>query len=166
MLLLSCTSFIYSMNNEYVPRIYMEQARATMFDQVPQAKTEQGLKLAYGYYVQLLYRHEMVPELTFMEADSFCNNARVVYPEITGMIKRFYNCVIEKAFSVPEKSTAVAQALNAAAASGLDRSYILRGHRKSPLDEDKFTKKINRMNEIIKIVKTLPGLIDSESESD
>lgn len=131
---------------------YKRETRNTYFNQVEQAKTDQGLQQAYDYFCEL-NKQEIAPGVTFIRACRFEGNHGTRYPEISEFIRRFSNCAVEKAFLAPDKGQEVAHALKAIAANAHDRCYIVYGHRDIPLDQNEYN---TRLNEIADIIKKSP----------
>lgn len=139
------------MDNEALIRqseqLHWERQRTIFFKDVKQAYTTQGLEQAFNYYVRLEHR-ELAPGLTFVCSRFFLTVHGSQHFAIAQMITRFHNCVIEKAFSMPVVGTEISDALKVVATDGYDRSYIIRGHRDSMLEEGEFKTKINEMADI------------------
>lgn len=138
---------------------YMQKKRKMYFNEVAQAQTEDGLNKAFDIFFELSDK-EIAPGLTSILSKVFYEDHSEKFPEVAGIIARFHNRVIQKAFDLPADGNQVTSALEQVRSNANDMAYIINGNSDSPVSEDQFLKKMAEIKTIIKEHKPYFGMID------
>lgn len=147
-LILIWTGSVFCMDGQNLQHGLMKQMRNIWYNEVPQAYTDEGLMKAFNFFRRLFFE-QMASGVTFEDARRFHGERSHLYPETAQIIVRFYNCAIERAFSLQEGKE-IPDAIEVVKANGYDRSYILTGHRNRMLNEHVFNTKLNEIATLIK----------------
>lgn len=160
-LCLAYAPLMFSMENtvDNIMQKYKRDMRALYFNEVSQAHTDEGLNRAYDLFFELSDK-EIAPGLTSVRSKAFYHDHSREFPDVAGIIVRFHNRVVQKAFDMYQDGYEVVRALEQVHADGDDRGYIIQGNSDVPVTQDEFLKKMAEVTALVKQHKPDFGMID------
>jgi len=137
--------------------------RRKYYDNVEQAKTEDGGILAYNYFQQLK-QQALVPGFLFNDTYYYLSDYAREDAETCSIIKRYSNAVIQQAFFLHEQkpvdsSNELQHAYESVSRDSNQLSFIITGKKENELTLEEARQRLRLIAEKISNTEPLPALV-------